>query len=369
MLSNFKRTFWRPPRAHGETIGDRSVGFIELFYDLVYVVVIARATHHLAAHLTGDGVFEFAVIFGMIWFAWLNGTLYHDLHGGEDGRSRTYIFIQMLIVALLGVFTEDAASEGGTGFAATYTLFLLVLSWQWYTVRRIDADEYMSVTGRYLAGMLASVLVIGASAFFPADLRIYVWAAFIGGWLVLQLVIGPAISDLDLTFTDSTVERFGLFTIIVLGEVVVGVVTGLSEVERTVESIATGLLGLMVGFGIWWCYFDFVGRRMPRSDRGVGSVWMASHFPITMGIAASGAALVNLVEHAADDRAPEAAALLLGGSVATTLVFLAVTLYTLRDFERLQTIYRPQRRPVGVRMTGASSVLAHRVIEVPSTLD
>lgn len=46
MLSNFKRTFWRPPRAHGETIGDRSVGFIELFYDLVYVVVIARATHH-----------------------------------------------------------------------------------------------------------------------------------------------------------------------------------------------------------------------------------------------------------------------------------------------------------------------------------
>ena len=52
---------------------------------------------------------------------------------------------------------------------------------------------------------------------------------------------------------------------------------------------------------------------------------------------------MNLIEHAADDRSPEAAALLLGGSVATTLVFLAITLHTLRDFERLQAIYRPLR--------------------------
>ena len=48
----FKRWFWRPPRPHGETIADRTVSFLELFYDLVYVVVISQAAHHLTEHVT-----------------------------------------------------------------------------------------------------------------------------------------------------------------------------------------------------------------------------------------------------------------------------------------------------------------------------
>ena len=98
-------------------IEDRSVGFIELFYDLVYGVVIARAAHHLAEHLSWRGVGEFAVVFGMIWLAWLNGTLYQDFHGREDGRSRTYVFLQMGILAVLAVPTAEADGESGQGFA------------------------------------------------------------------------------------------------------------------------------------------------------------------------------------------------------------------------------------------------------------
>ena len=69
-----------------------------------------------------------------------------------------------------------------------------------------------------------------------------------------------------LAVTDSMVERFGLFTIIVLGEVIVGVVEGLSEAERTAEVAATGLLGLMIGFAFWWTFFDFAGRRLPKES-------------------------------------------------------------------------------------------------------
>ena len=59
----FKRWLWRPPRPHGEVRPDRNVSFLELFYDLVYVAVIAQAAHHLAEHVTVRGVAEFAVIF------------------------------------------------------------------------------------------------------------------------------------------------------------------------------------------------------------------------------------------------------------------------------------------------------------------
>ena len=62
-----------------------------------------------------------------------------------------------------------------------------------------------------------------------------------------------------MTPTDSFVERFGTFTIIVLGEVVFGVVNGLSLAHHDVTTITTGLIALVVGFGFWWIYFDVVG--------------------------------------------------------------------------------------------------------------
>ena len=100
-LARFKRWFWRPPRAHGETIPDRTVSFLELFYDLVYVAVIAQAAHHLAEHVSVRGFVEFAVVFALIWIAWVNGSVYLELHGREDGRTRTFVFVQMGIVAML----------------------------------------------------------------------------------------------------------------------------------------------------------------------------------------------------------------------------------------------------------------------------
>jgi low temperature requirement protein LtrA len=66
----FKRWFWRPPRPHGEVIADRTVSALELFYDLVYVTVIAQAAHHLAEHVSARGAAEFAVVFALIWIAW-----------------------------------------------------------------------------------------------------------------------------------------------------------------------------------------------------------------------------------------------------------------------------------------------------------
>jgi low temperature requirement protein LtrA len=354
MLTIFKRRFWQPPRAHGDLIEDRTVSFLELFYDLVYVVVIARAAHHLAEHLTWRGVGEFAVVFGMIWLAWLNGSIYQDLHGREDGRSRTFIFVQMAILALLGVYTADAAGDGGRGFAIVYTALFVVLTWLWFSVRRQDAAEYMELTARYLAGMLISVVVIGASALLPADSRVLVWAVFMVGWVVGALALElTRADDLAMSVTESTIERFGLFTIIVLGEVVVGVVTGLSEVERNLRTTATGVIGLMIGFGIWWTYFDFVGRRAPKTARA-SMVWIVSHLPVTLAIAASGAALVSFIEHAGDQRAPANAAWVLTGSVAVALVGLIVTMRTLADYDRLISIYRPLTATMGV---GAAAIV------------
>jgi low temperature requirement protein LtrA len=343
--SQFKRWLTAPPRAHGETDQDRTVSNLELFYDLAYVAVIAQASHHLASHVSLQGFLDFAVVFGMLWFAWFNGSLYVEVHGREDGRTRLLVFLQMGILALLAVFTAEAAGVTSRPFAVVYAAFLAVMAWAWYSVReldRIERPEFLGITAIYVGGMVVSTVVIGGSAFLEEAWRPLIWAAFLLGWVVFVLSgsRGRSRAQADgILPTDSLVERFGLFTIIVLGEVILAVVTGLSAAGPDALTIATGSLALVVGFGLWWIYFDLVGRRLPRRG-GTIWTWMLSHLPIQLSIVAAGAAIVSLIEHAHEPATPLDTSLLLGGSVAIGLLALIVTERSLEDALRLQSVYR-----------------------------
>jgi low temperature requirement protein LtrA len=332
--SDLRRWFTQPPRRHGDVDTDRTVSFLELFYDLVFVVLIAQIAHTLAGDISWNGARDFAVVFGLIWIAWLNGSLYHELHGREDGRSRAYIFVQMLILVVLAVYAGDAAGDDGQGFAIAYAVLLLVLTLQWYGVRRVDSDEWNSITGSYITGMIVLAISMFASAFLDDSARLVLWAVLVAMFLLGTVVQASLAGDpvAVMIATESMTERLGLFTIIVLGEVVVGVVDGLSEAERDGTTIATGLIALSIGFGFWWNYFDFVGRRVPRPKRASMTAWLDTHLPMAASIAAAGAGMVALIEHAGDDRSPEPTAWLIGGATALLLVCLAVILSTI-DYE------------------------------------
>jgi low temperature requirement protein LtrA len=342
----FAQWLWRPPRPHGETIPGRTVSFLELFYDLVYVAVIGQAAHHLAEHVTLRGTAEFGVVFALIWIAWVNASLYLELHGREDGRTRLVVFVQMGVLVLLAVYTADAADSSGRPFALVYAAFLAVLTWLWYSVRRQDQwghTEFVAPAGRYVAGMSVGVAAILVSAFLPAEARLVVWACAALGWLVGMALAGRSEGRLYWAVppSDSLVERIGLFTIIVLGEVVFGVVDGLSAHDRDTKTMSTGLIALVIGFGFWWIYFDLVGRRLPRRDSAPLARWLLSHLPMTLSITAAGAAMVSLIGHAHDARTPASTAWLLSGAVALGLMALIAIERALADAERLAVVYRP----------------------------
>jgi low temperature requirement protein LtrA len=360
LAGRFRRWLWRPPRPHGEPIAGRTVSPLELFYDLVYVAVVSQAAHHLADHVSLRGVGEFAVIFTMIWIGWTNGTLYLELHGREDGRTRTVVFVQMGVLVLLAVFTAEAATSSGRGFALAYATFQALLTWLWYVVHREDRrdhPEFLTPTRRYVTGIGLSAAVVFASAFLPDGPRLAVWACVALGWIGGMLALGHPAQGLSrgLQPTDSLVERFGLFTIIVLGEVVFGVVDGLSAAERDIKTITTGMVALGIGFGFWWIYFDLVSRRLPRPEGVALAGWMLSHLPITMSITAAGAAMASLIVHAHDARTPANTAWLQSSAAAVGLLALTFTIRALADAERLAVVYRPVTLAIAVG-AGASVV-------------
>ena len=336
----FKTWFWRPARPHGDTIIDRRVSPLELLYDLVYVAVISQAGHNLAQHVSLIGLADFGVVFSLTWIARTNGSLYLELHGRSDGRTRAYVFVQMGIVAILAVFAGEAGNGGGAAFAITYAAFLAVMTWLWYTVRRQDViqrPELLVDTGRYVVAMAVSVAVMAASAFLTADTRLLVWAVLVAGWMVVPVLMGRSRIGLSrgMTPTDSLVERFGTFTIIVLGEVVFGVVNALSLTDHDIRTISTGMIALVVGFGFWWIYFDVVGGRLPKSEGRALANWILGHHPVALSIAAAGAGMVSPIQHAHNASTPAATAWLLSAAVAVGLIALILTSRALADANRL----------------------------------
>ena len=170
------------------------------------------------------------------------------------------------------------------------------------------------------------------------------WAGLGVAWIVgIAVAARRSRAGLGLTPTDSLVERFGLFIIIVLGEVVLGVVAGLSVAERDAKTILTGMLALSLGFGFWWIYFDLVGRRLPRANRVALATWVMSHLPIALAITAAGAGMVSLIGHAHDATTPAGTSWLLAGAVAKGLLALVLTEQALADAERLSLVFSPLR--------------------------
>ncbi len=92
--------------------------------------------------------------------------------------------------------------------------------------------------------------------------------------------------DLSFSVSPSAVERFGLFTIIVLGEVIVGVVAGVAEQHHLNGLVGiTAALGMLIAIGLWWVYLDYISQHFPISKRSKLAGWLYLHLPMTAGIA------------------------------------------------------------------------------------
>src|SRR2546426_11885890 len=100
--------------------------------------------------------------------------------------------------------------------------------------------------------MGVSTAVILSSGFLAAEPRLVIWAAFAAAWFGGLLIVRRAQTVLSLgtTATDSLVERFGTFTIVVLGEVVLGVVAGLGSAGRRATATAPGARASWLGVAV-----------------------------------------------------------------------------------------------------------------------
>lgn len=313
--------WWQRPRLRTdeEEARERKVSFLELFFDLVFVVVIAELAHGLAEHVDARGVLTFAGLFVPVWWLWIGFTFYTERFESEDVSHRLFTFAYMVPVAVLAIFVHDAAGAASGEFAVTYAVLRSLLVVLWLRGGYHDRSA-RGMTNRLAVGFSLSVLLFLVSVFVPAPWRFVLW----GGGLAIDLVTPfftlGAQRSLPRFSTSRLPERFGLFTIIVLGEGIVGVVAGLAERrDLSLVSGTNAVAGLAIAFGVWWLYFDHVGKRPARAGLGPAFARNYLHLPLTLAITAIGVGLLNVVAHEGE-ALPPAVSWLLGGALAASLV-------------------------------------------------
>jgi low temperature requirement protein LtrA len=314
-------------RAH---LGDaaRKVSWLELFFDLIFVAAVAQVAEPLREHYSVAGVVRFATLFALIWWAWTGYTVFATRFDADDGVQRLLTLVQMFVVAAMAANAEDELhSRSSAGFMAAYAVLRLVLVAQYFRARRLP--EARPLTTRYIVGHGGAALIWLASAFVPAPARYLLWAAaFVidlgTPWLALPHTVKVPPDPTHLP------ERFGLFTLILLGEAVIAVMHGMkSQDEWTVAAASSAFSSMALLFLVWWWYFDIAAaasERLVRSHRDAlrFHVWSYAHFPLYLGLVVIGVGAQRIVTAAARFPLDGEEALLMTGAAAVVMVTMAV---------------------------------------------
>lgn len=334
MSATFALDEWlRPPTLRSTEDGDRRATWLELFFDLVFVVAVAELAHSLATHLTPRGTVAFVVLFVSVWWAWVGSTFYATRFDTDDAGYRVLTAAEMFAVAALAVNIHAGLGATSRGFALAYASVRGILVLKYFRAFR-HIPEARPLTGRFAAGFGLAALVWFASAFVPPPYRFALWA------LGFVVDVGTPISAGGLhaqipPHPTHLPERFGLFTIIVLGESIVSVVSGISTQSWTGQSASLGVLGTVIAFSLWWIYFDNHDASAVRAARDEGRIWLYqawlyAHFPLVVGITATGVGVLRIFGSDLDVAVPAAERWLLAGALALCLFSLGLLHRTAR---------------------------------------
>jgi low temperature requirement protein LtrA len=306
---------------------ERHATWLELFYDLVFVVTVSQLSHYLFHDVSLSNFFGFLFLFIPVWWSWIGTTFFATRFYSDDLGHRLLLLLQMGGAGAMAVNISGAFNNTFSGFALSYAFMRLILVIEYVRVfRTIKSSESANpLVKRYIIGFSIAAIIWLISAFVPiTEIRFALWV--IG--LIIDFATPISTTKLTSKFAphiSHLPERMGLFTLIVLGESIVGIVNGMTEQIWDVYSVIEASLGLCISFSLWWLYFDSIGRLPIQILREKGRIslyliWLYTHFPLVVAITAVGVGIRRLVSSEQHSVLSTSDLWLICGSVAISLI-------------------------------------------------
>ncbi len=314
----------RPPRLR--TLGDedgRRASYLELFFDLVFVVAIAQLAHELVVDHSLHGFAVFGALYLPVFLAWQGFSFYADRFDTDDVVFRLAMFMGMAAIAALAIQIPDVAHGDSTGFVLAYVVLRsLVVGLYLRSYRHVP--EARPLIGRYAWQYSVAIAAWLASLAVPSPARYVVW----GVALVWEYSVPPRARKLWVAIpvhASHVPERFALFTIIVLGETIVVVALGTAGSEWQLAAATVAVLGFVATAAIWWIYFGSGGEVTLRTSPTAIVVFAYSHIPLLAALTAVSAGIALAIESASADHLDIGTRWALAGGAALYLVCVTTT--------------------------------------------
>jgi low temperature requirement protein LtrA len=248
LASNRWTSLISPPRLQSDT--ERTATRLELFFDLAFVLAVHQSADRLGGDLTWRGAGVAAGLITVVWWAWASSTLYANRFDTDDVVYRLSKLSAMAAVVVLAAAAPMATESGAWRFALGYAVLRLILVLQ-YVRAWHHVPEARQAIRAYLYTHSASGLLWLLSIPVPGPARYWMWGAGVALEFIAPPIAGKGGADAPLHL-EHLPERFALFVILVLGESVAAVVTGLQDAEWHWRSVAVAVPAFVIAVALWW---------------------------------------------------------------------------------------------------------------------
>jgi len=301
-----------------------AVGWLELFYDLVFVASVIVLSNSLSHEPTWRSAFTADGAFALIWWVWLATTMLVNRYRVDDAVQRALVLAQMLLITLIAVAAGNSVEDHTETVASLYGLLLLVVAGLHQRLASSGGGLTAYARNRRNGFVVAAVffLVTGPA---PDQLHGLMW-----GLTAVAMVVpafgyrfGRGVGEPRLD-EHHLIERVGTFTVIVLGEAFVKV--GLTAADGRLDQLDSVVIGLqfVIVFSIWWAYFDDIPLAGLAGTDARDRTWLVGHLPLHLAIVGVAVGSGKFITLQPSDHAPTACIVLFVGPLAAIYLALAL---------------------------------------------
>jgi low temperature requirement protein LtrA len=323
--------------------GDR-VTFLELFFDLVFVLAITQCTAFMVHDPTWEGLAKGVLVLGVMWWAWVGYAWLTSVVHPEEGIVRLAIFVAMAGVVVAALCIPDAFGDLGLTFAVAYGVVRVGQLALFHVAGRDTPELRRSVWTGLVPSTALGIGLLVVAHFTDGAAQISLWATA----LALD-VLGPYLfgSEGWRLAPHHFAERHGLVFIIALGESIVAIAVG-AEAGVDAGVVMAAVFATALAAAMWWAYFDVVAlvaeRQLVSLPVGKEQNEMARdsysllHFPMVAGVVLIAFGLHETFVHVDETLHQETAFALVGGLAIYLLAHVAFRWRNLHSVNRQRAV-------------------------------
>jgi low temperature requirement protein LtrA len=302
-----------PARVRVERVREASTATtLELFFDLVFVFALTQITALMAHDPTAEGLLRGVLLIAVVWWCWVGYSWLSNVVKADEGWARVTLLVAMAAMFLVALAIPESFVDlpgglhGPTVFALGYLVLRLAHLVLFWIISGDDAGLHRQVA-KFAPTMVGGTVFLLLAANTSGDAQLLLWVVAVVADYGGTLAIGSR--GWRINSASHFAERHGLIVIIALGESIVAIGVGVTDLPISWPIIVGAVLGLSVAASLWWVYFDtsaLLGEHSLARARGEHRVAMARsaftylHLPMMGGIVLLALGMKKVLEYVGD---------------------------------------------------------------------